>query len=303
VPEPSHPSPADPSGADRASGAADRARFITLVDDDVTLLPAVQAIVDDALPGRWLVHQKTRGLEAVYDFMSRPPDIVILDLGLPDVDGLTVLRLLKSEPRLARIPVVILSANSNWNMLQLALDAGADTYLYKPFKLETLVGTLRDLSRIAASAAPARAPAAAVEPPADDGGRRRLLIIEDHGDTVELLRRLLAHPRVEIATAADGEEGCALAWSLRPDAILLDVMLPRKGGFEAFIELRRARSFEPQIVLMSAHAGPRVFSLARDLGAYACLSKPFDDGARAAVLGALGISEASGPPAGSTAAR
>ena len=64
--------------------------------------------------------------------------------------------------------------------------------------------------------------------------------------------------------------------------------LPRVDGFEVFIELRRA-SFAPRMILMTGSAGPEILRLAKELGAFACLEKPFDASLRPTVLAALGL--------------
>ena len=289
------PDPIETTGRARAEGGASKGApppttfYIALVDDDHSLLPTVQLVAEGAFEGRCLVRQKSRGLEAIYDFMSQPPDLVVLDLKLPDVDGLTVLRLMKSDARLRDVPVMILSANSNWNMLQLALDAGADSYIYKPFSLETLAGALKDLAVLKRRGRLPVPPPFPLDEP-DDGGARRLLVIEDHEDTVGLLERALAHPRVAIEVASDGHAGAKLAAARPPDVILLDVMLPRMGSFEIFVNLRRTCP-ETRVILMSAHAGPRVLALAKELGAFASFTKPFDATLRPTVLRALRIRE------------
>ncbi len=118
-------------------------------------------------------------------------------------------------------------------------------------------------------------------------GSLRLLIVEDDPGTLELLRTLLAHPRVEILCAADGEAALELAWRTKPAAVLLDLSLPKRNGFEVFLELRRA-SFGPKIVLFTG-AMPDVLSLGKGLGAYGCLTKPFGPEIRDLALKALGL--------------
>ncbi|MDO9484412.1 MAG: response regulator transcription factor [Hydrogenophaga sp.] len=72
-------------------------------------------------------------------------DGVVLDLGLPKVDGLTVLRTLRQ--RLPALPVLILTARDNWSEKVAGIDAGADDYLTKPFHMEELLARLRALIR------------------------------------------------------------------------------------------------------------------------------------------------------------
>lgn len=78
------------------------------------------------------------------------PDVILLDIRLPDVDGLEVLQLLKAHRTLSSIPVVFLSAHNSPATVEQALDMGADAYVSKPFDFERL-------KTILASAASSRA--------------------------------------------------------------------------------------------------------------------------------------------------
>jgi len=76
---------------------------------------------------------------------SQPYDAVVLDLGLPQMDGLTVLKKWRASGR--RMPVLILTARDNWHEKVTGIDAGADDYLTKPFRMEELLARLRALIR------------------------------------------------------------------------------------------------------------------------------------------------------------
>jgi DNA-binding response OmpR family regulator len=90
------------------------------------------------------------GLAAV---MSDRPDIVVLDLGLPDVDGLQVLRMLRG---VSQVPVIVATARDDDSSVVSALDSGADDYVVKPFSSEQLEARLRAvLRRVGATAADA----------------------------------------------------------------------------------------------------------------------------------------------------
>jgi CheY-like chemotaxis protein len=70
--------------------------------------------------------------------VKQEPDVVLLDIRLPDIDGLEVLRILKGEPKVADIPVVCVSAHSSGDTQRRALALGAVAYLSKPFDFERL---------------------------------------------------------------------------------------------------------------------------------------------------------------------
>lgn len=84
------------------------------------------------------------GKEAIALFMSYNPDIIILDLGLPDMDGLEVLKEIR---KLSEVPVIIVSARGQEREKVEALDLGADDYLSKPFGVSELLARLRVMVR------------------------------------------------------------------------------------------------------------------------------------------------------------
>ncbi|NBH71926.1 DNA-binding response regulator [Clostridiaceae bacterium] len=84
------------------------------------------------------------GEDAVREAASRNPDIILLDLGLPDIDGVEVIRRVRSW---SHVPIIVISARSEDNDKIDALDAGADDYLTKPFSVEELLARLRVTQR------------------------------------------------------------------------------------------------------------------------------------------------------------
>ncbi len=119
-------------------------RSIAVVDDERDLLDLVD------------LHLRRTGFETTLFERSRPfldsltgciPDLLILDLMLPDIPGRDVLAVLRRSPRLARIPVILLTALGSEHDRIAGLDAGADDYLAKPFSPAELVARVRAVLR------------------------------------------------------------------------------------------------------------------------------------------------------------
>ena len=124
-----------------------------IVEDDEE---ARAALVRELAGRGYRVEQARDGREAVERWAARRPDVVLLDLGLPDVDGLDIVRRLRRE---AATPIVILSGRYEEREKVEALDRGADDYVTKPFGVDELNARLRVALRRAAG------------PAADAGGR------------------------------------------------------------------------------------------------------------------------------------
>lgn len=115
---------------------------ILVVEDEPTLLAQLVAAITAA---GHTVEMARDGQEAAYLGEVEDFDAVVLDLGLPIVDGLTVLRGWRRQGR--SMPVLILTARSSWHEKVTGMDAGADDYLAKPFHMEELLARLRALLR------------------------------------------------------------------------------------------------------------------------------------------------------------
>ncbi|MFL5330780.1 MAG: response regulator [Gemmataceae bacterium] len=118
--------------------------LILLIDDE----PPIRRLVHTALTGEgYRVLEGETGQEGVRLAAQQPPDLVILDLGLPDLDGQAVLQQLREW---LKAPIVILSARDQEKQKVAALDNGADDYLTKPFSTAELLARVRVALRHAA---------------------------------------------------------------------------------------------------------------------------------------------------------
>jgi two-component system KDP operon response regulator KdpE len=126
--------------------AATGARVL-VVDDELAILRAVQT---NLARHDFRVETATSGLEALDAYARVRPDLVLLDLGLPDLDGLEVIRAIRAR---AATPVIVLSAREAERDKVAALDLGADDYLTKPFGVNELLARVRVALRHAAHAA------------------------------------------------------------------------------------------------------------------------------------------------------
>jgi two-component system KDP operon response regulator KdpE len=119
---------------------------VLVVDDDKAL---ARALAINLRARAYDVDVALTGAEALAVAARRPPDVVVLDLGLPDLDGLEVLQGLRGW---TKVPVLVLSAREEQAEKVAALDAGADDYVTKPFGMDELLARLRAAVRRAAPA-------------------------------------------------------------------------------------------------------------------------------------------------------
>ena len=116
-------------------------RILVVEDDDILRNQLVEALLGSG----YAVDSAGDGEEAHFLGDTEPYDAVILDLGLPIIDGASILRKWRSADQ--AFPVLILTARDTWSEKVEGLDAGADDYLTKPFNMEELLARLRALIR------------------------------------------------------------------------------------------------------------------------------------------------------------
>jgi CheY-like chemotaxis protein len=199
---------------------------VLAVDDD----PQVGEMMKRFLEKQgFVVHVALTGVQALEMVKPLHPDVIVLDVLLPGIDGWGVLAALKNDAETADIPVIILSIVGERGKGVLL---GAAEYVTKPVDWERLAGLLRKY----------QAPAG-----------RDVLVVEDDARWRELCRRTLEKTGWHILEAADGAAALRCLAEHRPSLILLDLMLPIMDGFE-FLEhvRRRPECRHTDIIVMTA---------------------------------------------------
>lgn len=112
-----------------------------VIDDEVQVRRLLRITLE---ANGYRVQDAATGQAGLVEAATRPPDVIILDLGLPDIDGLTVLKRLREW---SQVPVVVLSVREREEDKVAALDGGADDYVTKPFGMAELLARLRTAQR------------------------------------------------------------------------------------------------------------------------------------------------------------
>ena len=158
--------------------------------------------------------------ESALELASREcPDLITLDIQLHGMDGWELLENLKQHPKLAKVPVVIISIAADRNR---GLALGASQVLQKPVGREELARALAEV----------RFPAVA------DNEHRTVLVVDDDPKAVQLLGAYLDPAGYRVLTAFGGREGIELARHHHPDLLILDLMMPEVNGFDVVEALK-----------------------------------------------------------------
>ena len=114
---------------------------VLVIDDEVQIRRLLRVVLENE---NYRVHEAETGQQGLMEIAGRRPDIILLDLGLPDLDGLEVLKRLREW---SEAPVIVLTVRDDVQEKVAALDGGADDYVTKPFSTQELLARLRAAQR------------------------------------------------------------------------------------------------------------------------------------------------------------
>ncbi len=226
--------------------------LILLVDDD----PEMQRLTRASLEKEgFAVVTAVTAQEGASVASRRRPDLILLDLLLPDRNGLELLQSLKADPATHDIPVMVVSITRDSVK---ALSLGAAECMTKPVDGQAIVPMVRRLLDGSFNGA-------------------TVLVVDDEIDTVDFIRDTLKSEGLRVLVAHDGRQALDVLERRRPDLVLLDIMMPELSGFEVLEAIARnpALAGTPVIVLTArGDAADAKRGLA--LGARRYMNKPFD---------------------------
>jgi DNA-binding response OmpR family regulator len=124
---------------------------ILIVEDDPDIAELMARYLDKA---GFITERAASGRDALHAVGARPPELIVLDLMLPHVDGLEVCRLLRANEKTTAIPIIMVTARADESERIVGLELGADDYLAKPFSPNELVARVRALLRRAQRGTP-----------------------------------------------------------------------------------------------------------------------------------------------------
>lgn len=198
---------------------------LLVIDDDPNVLEWVRRTLPTT---EFTVITSGEGRLGLELARTHKPDVILLDIIMPEMDGWQVLSELKSDPALASIPVVVATLYQNSGM---GYALGAADYLPKPIERSRLIAAL---DRVCTEVI----------------GARTVLIVEDDPPTREMLRRSL-QASWSVVEAVNGRDGLNKLRELTPDVVVLDLMMPEMDGFQFLDELRSQAEWQsiPVIVV------------------------------------------------------
>lgn len=222
---------AQPFVADDRDSITDPRRVALIVEDDPIFAEILRDLARELGFQCIVAGTAEGGLRLAREYR---PEAVVLDIGLPDQSGLTVLELLKRDPSIRHAPIHVVSVH---DYQQVAREMGAVGYMLKPVKREQLVSAFHLLEeRLSRDV-------------------KAILIVEDEGVQRDALADLLASDGVDIVAVATAEEALQQIRGTTFDCVVLDLMLPDVSGFELLDRMSMDESYSlPPVIIYTARS-------------------------------------------------
>ncbi|MBI4553472.1 MAG: response regulator [Candidatus Latescibacteria bacterium] len=213
--------------------------LIVAIDDDPNVITLVQ---EDLAEAGYRVVGAGNADEGIAQVKALHPAAVLMDILLPGKDGWEAIATLKTDPETQDIPIIVISVVEN---RVLASRLGVQEYLVKPIRREVLLAALARLA---------------------GADRHDVLIVDDDPDVRSLLTQMLEGTAYRVRTAADGQEALTMIQSVRPDAILLDLLMPELDGFAVIERLQADPALRaiPVVVVTAKDLSERERTLLRE---------------------------------------
>jgi two-component system, cell cycle response regulator len=231
------------------------------------------------------------GAEGIEMARQHKPDLILLDIHMPKMDGYEVARRLREDPDCCRIPIVAVTALAMVGDREKLLTSGFDGYISKPIEPETFSGKVQEylgmLPRNPESVS-VTAKSEQEQPPSVPPSPKRtaLLFVDNTAANIHLAQSLLEPLGYEILTAASAREGMEVARRTQPDLIVSDVHMPHEDGydFHSMVQGDPNLADIPFIFLSSSVWSIREKETALERGALKFISRPIESDALVAEL-------------------
>jgi DNA-binding response OmpR family regulator len=241
---------------------------ILIVDDEKLLCDLLRAVF--TRQGHEVL-TATNGREGVEIFRTRRPRITFLDVSMPEMNGIEVLKHMRAiDPHAA---VIIITGHRSDELENEARQLGVTDFLGKGVAPDVLIKAIeREVAQRS------RAPSASRQgkgPVAGNQERNSLLVVDDDPEIRSLLREFLTLRGYRVRVAQGGKEALALVEQERPHLIILDLGMPGMDGIEVLRALR-ARDFKGGVITLSASRDEHALQHTLDLGAVDVMGKPVE---------------------------
>jgi DNA-binding response OmpR family regulator len=206
------------------------------------------------------------GPEGLELFRTHRPQLTILDLSMPDMDGIAVLKRVRVID--AHAAVVVLTGTGTDDLEHQARQLGVTDFLKKSFSPDVIVAALDRATRHVAQSSTSAVPGPA-------SAEASILVVEDEPNSREMVTQFLVNRGYHVRAAQDGAEALFMVQEQAPHLIVLDLYMPGVNGIEVIKALKR-RDFRGSIIVLTGSQDEKLLEQALELGSVDVIGKPVD---------------------------
>jgi two-component system cell cycle response regulator len=221
------------------------------------------------------------GAEGLQKAKSDHPDLILLDIHMPQMDGYEVARRLRADPQCSKLPIVAVTALAMVGDRERILASGFNGYIAKPIEAEIFLSQVDGFLSVPAkrtAGAPIRAKQKQTFAEVPAKKHALVLFVDNTQTNIDLVRSILEPSGFEVAAALSAQEGLDLARRVKPDLILSDVHMPYNDGysFMRMVQNDPALRRIPFVFLSASVWSAREKVQALEQGATKFLSRPIE---------------------------
>lgn len=252
---------------------------ILLIDDDAAM---IQMVADILALTTCNLHSFMDHRDGLRLAMTEPLDLILLDVHMPEVNGLDLLQQFRKMKSTKNTPIVMVTGDSHLETVQQAKAMGISAYVLKPFKPVAFIQTLEKvlgrslLSSLQQTRLAPEDVGQSYSPQIMLPKPQKLMVLDDEPMMHQLIQDILGDSRVAVSSYQDPHQALRDIMLAPPDVLLSDVNMPEFNGVQLTLQLKKMRNTRHlPIVLMSGEALNRLPAEIQDLNVEGFLAKPF----------------------------
>ena len=248
----------------------DGSKQILIIEDDIFL---AEVLVNKLTASGFKAEVANNGKEGLKRIKSLHPDLILLDIILPEMNGYQILEAKQADPEIKDIPVIIVSNSGQPVEVKRALTLGVKNYLIKA-DIDPDEAVKKVKEELSKTAAPQGAPEVATPKAQGALVGKKLLWVEDDRFLKDIITVRLSNEGCQLFHAADETEAFNLLAKETPDVVLLDILLPGSDGFEILKKLKGGKEKKKlPVILLSNLSQKADLEKGKELGAVKFLVK------------------------------
>ena len=251
-------------------------KTVLIIEDNILNLKLVKTLL---IFGQYKVLEADSAEKGLAIIRKDLPNMVLMDIQLPGMDGLEATRIIKNDPTLKHIPIVAITACAMDGDEEMIRGAGCDDYISKPIEALNFVQRISDILKTQSinKNLPDEVKPQNIRTKNLISYKKKILIVDDEPRNIKLLQAQLFKNKYEVLEAYSGKTALEMVYSQSIDLILLDVMMPEINGYEVTSRLKNnPDTSDIPIILVTALDQTEHKIQGLNSGADEFLSKPVD---------------------------